>query len=164
MSKDEIDFDLSAEERKSSFDNPGDVAALLDCIEQGDNKKQMRVRTGFTMKKLNNIIKDLQEKKGVLTHYRGVQSLQLTEMQARVMDALRSEDKIERSSAMELAQIFNILKKNELVLDGKPSEIKGLVTYLIDLEKDETAAAQQVDGSIIDVSGEDIKEEIMPSL
>ena len=158
------DWDL--DERKSTFDNPDDVAALLDCIEAGDNKKQMVRKTGMSMSTLNKQIKVLQEEKGVLTHYRGVQSLQLTKLQAKVLGAMDDEDKIDRCNLVELASVFNILKKNELTLDGKPSEIKGLVSYLVEIEKedDEAAKALPVDGSIIDVSEEDVAEEVMPVL
>jgi len=156
------DFDL--DERKSTFDNPDDVAAVLDMIEAGDNKKQMVQKTGMSMTSLNNTIKTLQEEKGVLTHYRGVQSLQLTKMQAKVLNAMDDEDKIDRASLVELGTVFNILKKNELTLDGKPSEIKGLVSYLIAIEKEDEAAERvPVDVSIIDISDEDV-EEAMPNL
>jgi hypothetical protein len=39
----------------------------------------------------------------------------------------------------DLVLAFKILKDKELVIDGKPTEIKGLVGYLVELEKKEMA-------------------------
>ena len=68
--------------------------------------------------------------------YRSLQSLQLTELQARVLEAITPE-KINEAPMKDLIQAFKILKDKELVIEGKPSEIKGLVGYLVEMEKKE---------------------------
>ena len=42
-------------------------------------------------------------------------------------------------------RLHHVLKDKELVLDGKPTDIKGLVAYLIELEKEEAALTKPVD-------------------
>jgi len=55
-----------------------------------------------------------------------------------VLEAITPE-KIEEASLRDLVSSYKILKDKELVTDGKPSEIKGLVAHLIYMEKQETA-------------------------
>lgn len=152
--------------KKSSFEPEADMAAVLESIEKGDTKPQTVARTGLSRSTVNQTIKELNEEKGLLIHYREVQSLQLTKLQQKVLGYMDDEDKMERSSLVELASVFGILKKNELTLDGKPSEIKGLITYLVAIEEEELEAKTlPVEGSIIDVSEEDPEvEEAVPNL
>ena len=74
--------------------------------------------------------------------YREVQGLQLTELQARVLEAITPE-KIDEASLKDLVSSYKILKDRELVIDGKPSEIKGLVSYLVHMEKQEAALSEE---------------------
>lgn len=93
---------------------------------------------GVSKPTLSARIADLTEKQGLLLKYRELQALQLTELQSRVLEAITPE-KIQDASLSELVQAFRILKDKELVVSGKPSEITGLVGYLIQLEKQEHA-------------------------
>ena len=75
--------------------------------------------------------------------YRELQSLQLTELQARVLEAITPE-KIAGASLKELVGAFKILKEKELVVDGKPSDIQGLVGYLLHIEKEERGLQEKI--------------------
>ena len=57
-------------------------------------------------------------------------------------------------SLRDLVLSYKILKDKELNIDGKPSEIKGLVAYLVEIEKREMA----LDGSIDVEDIEDIED------
>jgi hypothetical protein len=115
-----------------------DEAAFFDMAERGFTQQQMAQDLGVTIPTLERRIADLQAKQGVLLKYRELQSLQLTSIQCRILEAI-TPDKIDCASLGELVAAFKILKDKELVVDGKPTEITGLVGYLIQLEKSNLA-------------------------
>lgn len=125
-----------------------DLEAALDLIERGEKIPAVAAELGISPPTLRSRIADLQKKQGLLLQYRSIQSLQLTELQARVLEAITPE-KIEQATLRDLVASYKILKDKELNIEGKPSEIKGLVAHLIYLEKQEKAleAGQSVDGS-----------------
>ena len=122
---------------------PVDVETLMDLGEMGMTQKDTAKELGISVPTLTKKIADIQVKQGILIQYRALQSLQLTELQARVLEAITPE-KIADAPLRDLVVCFKILKDKELVLDGKPSDIKGLVAYLIELEKQDAALAKPV--------------------
>jgi len=115
-----------------------DTDTLLDLQEMGLTTSQAAKEFGISRQTLSKRIADIQSKHGILMQYRSIQSLQLTELQARCLEAITPE-KINEASLKDLVLAFKILKDKELNIEGKPSEIKGLVAYLIALEKEEAA-------------------------
>ena len=120
-----------------------DIEAALDLVMRGESMKSASEELGISAPTLRNRIADIQKKQGLLLQYRAIQSLQLTELQARVLEAITPE-KIEEAPLKDLIASYKILKDKELVSEGKPSEIKGLVAHLIYLEKQESALADGV--------------------
>ena len=118
-----------------------DVMAALDLIARGESIPNISMELGISTPTLRSRIADLSKKQGLLLQYRSIQSLQLTELQARVLEAITPE-KINEAPLRDLVASYKILKDKELNLEGKPSEIKGLVAHLIYLEKQEKAVAQ----------------------
>ena len=115
-----------------------DMEAALDLLERGESASAISLELGISTQTLRNRIADLQKKQGVLLQYRSIQTLQLTELQARILEAV-TPDKIDDAPLRDLIMSYKILKDKELVMEGKPSEIKGLVAHLIYLEKQEAA-------------------------
>jgi hypothetical protein len=115
-----------------------DMEAALDLIMRGEKIPAVATELGISSSTLRIRIADLQKKQGLLLQYRAIQSLQLTELQARVLEAITPE-KINDAPLRDLVMSYKILKDKELVIEGKPSEIKGLVAHLIYLEKQEVA-------------------------
>ena len=128
-----------------------DLEAALDLIERGEKVPAVAAELGVSAPTLRNRIADLSKKQGLLLQYRQVQSLQLTELQARVLEAI-TPDKIEEASLKDLIASYKILKDRELVLEGKPTEIKGLVEHLIYIEKQEKLVKDG--GNLMDVEFE----------
>ena len=124
-----------------------DIEAALDLLMRGEKVPAISTELGISPPTLRARIASLQKEQGLLLQYRAVQSLQLTELQARVLEAITPE-KIEEAPLRDLVTSYKILKDKELNIEGKPSEIKGLVAHLIYLEKQEQAVAS---GQIIDV-------------
>jgi len=115
-----------------------DIEVLYDLSERGLSKKEMASELGISTETLSKRMSDIRSKQGLLMEYRAIQSLQLTELQARVLEAITPE-KIQEAPLGELVKAYKILKDHELTLEGKPKELKGLVGYLIQIEKEEAA-------------------------
>ena len=75
-------------------------------------------------------------KKPLIQKYRSVQSLQLTDVQAKLLRAI-TQDVIAEADLRAIVGAFKDLKTIEHLIDGKPTEIKGLVAYLVALEKED---------------------------
>lgn len=115
-----------------------DPETLLDLREMGLTDSQIGKEVGCSAQTISRRIADIQANQSILLQYRQLQSLQLTELQARVLEAI-TPGKIEEAPLRDLVLAFKILKDKELTIEGKPSDIKGLVAYLIELEKEEAA-------------------------
>lgn len=115
-----------------------DLEVVMDLLSRGEKVPAIATELGISPPTLRSRIADLQKKQGLLLQYRSIQSLQLTELQARVLEAI-TPDKIEAAPLKDLVASYKILKDKEQVIEGKPSEIKGLVSHLIFMEKQEQA-------------------------
>ena len=111
-----------------------DPEELMELLERGIPQKDIAVKLDITPPTLSKRIAELQKEQGVLLQYRPLQSLQLTKLQAAVLERITPE-KIADAPLRDLILAYKILKDKELVIEGKPSDIKGLVGYLIELEK-----------------------------
>jgi hypothetical protein len=127
-----------------------DTDVAIDLLTRGHTQKEVAQELGISPITLGKRIADIQAKQPLLTQYRVLQSLQLTELQCRVLEAITPE-KIADAPLRDLVLAFKVLKDKELVLDGKPTEIKGLLGYLIQLEKEDAAVSRPTPGQYIDV-------------
>jgi len=127
-----------------------DMEAALDLVMRGESIPTISTELGISPPTLRARIADIQKKQGLLLQYRSVQALQLTELQARVLEAI-TPGKIDEANLRDLVMSYKILKDKEQVMDGKPSEIRGLVAHLIHLEKQESALEGD---EVIDVSAD----------
>lgn len=118
-----------------------DEESLIDLLNRGMTKGELSKTFDLSPMTLSRRIAEIQQKHGLLTQYRAIQALQLTELQARCLEAITPE-KIEEAPLRDLIFAFKVLKDKELTLDGKPTDIKGLVGYLIKIEKEELAATE----------------------
>ncbi len=111
---------------------------LFDMIEKGTGKKDIAEELGVSAPTLSRRITEIQEKQGLILQYRALQNLHLTELQAKILENITT-DKIEEAPLRDLVFAYKVLKDKELVVTGKPTELKGMMHYLIELEKQEVA-------------------------
>jgi DNA-binding Lrp family transcriptional regulator len=121
-----------------------DIDALFDLVESGTLKKDIAETLDISPPTLSKRIAEIQKNQGLVMQYRALQNLQLTELQYKILEAVTPE-KIEGASLAELAAAFRIFKNAEQVMIGKPSDIKGFVHYLVEMEKRELAAKTPVE-------------------
>src|SRR5664280_2993719 len=115
-----------------------DMEAALDLLTRGESIPSIAGELSITPPTLRARIAEIQKEQGLLLQYRSIQSLQLTALQARILEAI-TPGKIEEAPLKDLVASYKILKDKELVIENKPSEIKGLVAHLIYMEKQEQA-------------------------
>jgi hypothetical protein len=134
---------------------PFDAESYYDMASLGMPRKEIAETLGLSIPTLEKNIAELSAEQGVILKYRELQTLQLTKIQARILEAI-TPDKIAEATLGELVMAFKVLKDKELVTDGKPNEIHGLVGYLVQLEKAELAAASAtvVNGTVV-IDGEE---------
>lgn len=106
--------------------------------KRGLTQLEMAKELGVSHVTLSRRIADLRRSEGLLLRYREVQHLQLTVLQARILEAITPE-KIKEASLGDLVRAFAILKKAELATTSPETHIVGLSRYLIELEKWETS-------------------------
>jgi DNA-binding Lrp family transcriptional regulator len=116
-----------------------DVNTLIEMIQGGSSKKEIANVLDVSPPTIAKRISQLQEEQGVILQYRTLQSLDLTKMQMKVLAAI-TDEKIQEASLRDLVVAFRILKDKEIQADGgQPDDMKGLVSYLIELERREMA-------------------------
>ena len=123
-----------------------DFETLYDLASSGLTQKDISAEVGITIPTLEKIISNIQASHDVLLRYRALQPLQLTALQARILAAITPE-KIESAELRDLVLCYKILKDKELVMDGKPTDVKGLVAYLVHIEEQEMALKQNAGGN-----------------
>ena len=117
---------------RKEFEVDSDV--LLDLISDGFTHKEMAEQLGCSRPTLEKKIARLQKESPVLLNYRTLQTLELTELQHKILSAI-TDDKIDSAPLRDLVLAYKILKEKEFMVEGKPQEIKGLVHYLIEIER-----------------------------
>jgi hypothetical protein len=128
-----------------------DAEVVYDLHEQGYNRKEMGEYLNISQSTLRNKIAEIQQNQQILLQYRTLQSLQLTSLQAKILEQV-TDEKIAEAPLRDLVFAYKILKDKELIVDGKPSEIKGLVGYLVQLEKEDAACKEPLE---LDITPED---------
>jgi hypothetical protein len=112
---------------------------ILDLVQKGYTANEMAEYVGAGRTTIKKRIVELQRSQATILEYRKLQNIHLTQLQHDILDQI-TEDKIACAGLGELTKAYEILKKAELVDQGKPSEIKGLVGYLLKIEEEESAA------------------------
>lgn len=141
-----------------------EMDALYDMLESGVDQKDAADELGVSVPTLSKRIAEIQKEQGLILQYRALQNLQLTKLQAEILERI-TPDKIEGAPLRDLVFAYKVLKDKELVVTGKPTEIKGMMHYLIELEKQEMAANEPVEVSEEDEDIMDAEfEEKLPNL
>jgi DNA-binding CsgD family transcriptional regulator len=125
---------------------PIDEMAILGMRSQGKSIKEISGALDVSTATLSRRIADLRHKEGILTKYRELQGLQLTDLQLRLLEASTPE-KIVNASFLDLVRCYSILDRSIRKIEGKePSfKITNLVEYLIEIERQEKEEAERND-------------------
>lgn len=112
-----------------------DDSAIKDCLETGMTITQTAEVLGCSRSTISRRISQLNIDKGLLSEYRELQHLQLTQLQAQILEAITPE-KIEQAELRDLVSAFRVLKEKEQEVSSSTQSMKGLVSYLVHIEKE----------------------------
>jgi len=135
-----------------------DMQEILELLEGGASQSEIAATTGFSVATIQRKVAALVQNQPIYEQYRNVQHLQLTDLQARILDAV-TEEKIATASLKELMSAFKVLKEKEQVDLGKPTEIKGLVAYLIHLEQEDIANKSPTPSTVVETTAKEVTPE-----
>jgi hypothetical protein len=111
-----------------------DETALLAMRGEGKKLQEISKEMCVSARILSRRLAILHHQRGILTKYRELQGLQLSALQARMLEAVDARG-FEKASLIELLTAFNVLKKAELIIQRKGHcEVWGLLDHLQALE------------------------------
>ena len=116
-----------------------DMEALVDMAARGFSPQEMSTELGVSVPTLNNRIRKLQDEQGVILQYRAVRNLHLTQLQAKCLESI-TPGKIAAASLRDLVVAFKVLHDAEIDTKEDGGKVSGLVSYLMQIEKEEINA------------------------
>jgi len=137
--------------------------AILDLTEKGYNSKEAAAMLSTSAEKVRAKILQLQEDQPVILQYRKLQNLHLTKLKVDILNSITPDD-IAMASLTEKVKAYEILNKAELTDLGKPTEIKGILGYLLKIEEEKTAAADKESNVVININYQEQEQEEIPDI
>ena len=95
-----------------------DDMTLLGLRGEGKTLKKISIEMGVSVPTLTRRLALIRHGKGLLTRYRELQGLRLTQLQAGLLAAI-DEDHLEKASIVDIANALYVITKAEIALRGK---------------------------------------------
>jgi predicted transcriptional regulator len=124
-----------------------DENLLLDMITTGMSDADMAKVMGVSAPTIRNHINRLKDEESELLAYDKVRNLDLISVQRRLVEGI-TDEKIAEAPLSSIATAFSAFHKAEQLNNGRPTEIHGLVGYLMHLESEDLASKQEVGESV----------------
>jgi hypothetical protein len=140
-----------------------DVNLMLDMLSEGISKKEIGETLGVSVPTIEANIERLGKEEQSLMAYSKVQHLELIGIQRRIACGV-TDTKIDAADLGELASAFKIFKQAEQLVQGKPTEIHGLMGFLMALEKEDIEKAQAPEAETVETTVEDVTKEMTNAL
>ena len=118
-----------------------DPDVLLDLVERGLTQREIAAELEISIPTIASRIASLQQEQGVLLQYKQLEGLHLTKLRAKILEAI-TPDRIDAADLKDLVYAYKVLKGSEI--DEDPGKVKGLVAYLIEIEKRDLASANLI--------------------
>lgn len=127
-----------------------DVNLMLDLLADGVSKKDVGVILGCSPPTIDAKIAELRRDESVLLAYNKNKYLDLIGVQQRIL-ANVTDEKLAAAPLQHLATAYTNFNKAEQLIQGKPTEIHGLMGYLLKLEKEDIDKSQ-ADDDVVDIT------------
>ena len=130
-----------------------DTSLMLDLLADGMNKKEVAGIIGCSPPTISAKIAELREDEASLLAYDKNKYLDLIGVQQRIL-ANVTDEKLAEAPVQHLASAYSNFGKMLQLDQGKPTEIHGLMGYLMKLEQEDIAKkeAENAETDVIDVS------------
>jgi len=116
-----------------------DKELMLDLLSQGLSKKEVAGVLAISLPTLDRKIADLKKAESNLLAYDKVAYLDIIGVQQRLVGGI-TDEKIADAPLGQIAQAYGVFNKASQLIQGKPTEIHGLMGYLLHLEKEDIEA------------------------
>jgi hypothetical protein len=126
-----------------------DVDLMLSLLSDGMSRKDTAAALNISPITLDAHVERLKREESGLLAYDKVHHLDLIGVKQRLVAGV-TDEKIAEAPLASIASAYGVFAKMEQLIQGRPTEIHGLMGYLMHLEKEDIAAQQVVDGEVID--------------
>jgi len=123
-----------------------DKELMLDLIASGMSRKEIAEVMGVSPPTISNKIEELRREENQLLAYDKVHYLDLIGVKQRLIAGV-TDDKILEAPLGQIAQAYGVFAKSEQLIQGRPTEIHGLMGYLLHLEKEDIAKIKSGNGN-----------------
>lgn len=113
-----------------------DTETMLELISLGLSNKEIAQQLEISIPTLLDRIEKLKKGESALLAYEKVQHLDLIGVQQRLVAGV-TDEKIAEAPLGQIASAFGIFNKAGQLAQGRPTEIHGLMGYLMLLEKED---------------------------
>lgn len=118
-----------------------DTELMVSLLSMGMTKADVAGIMGVTSPTIEARINDLRKEENALLAYDKCRYLDLISVQQRLVAGV-TDAKIEEAPLGQIAQAFGVFNKAEMLVQGKPTEIHGLMGFLLQLDKEDVETAK----------------------
>jgi hypothetical protein len=141
---------------------PVDTELLIDLISSGMNRKDTALALGISPPTLDSRIAELQKEESALLAYDKVHHLDLINVRQRLTSGV-TDEKIAEAPLSSIAQAYGIFTKAHQLTTGRPTELVGLMGYLMRLEKEDRGELEPLDCEEAVMESDVPVEEVLPT-
>ena len=113
-----------------------DTDLMLSLLADGMSRKDTAAALDISPVTLDAAVERLKKEESSLLAYSKVHYLDLISVQKRLVDGV-TDEKILDAPLGQIAQAYGVFNKAEQLVQGRPTEIHGLMGYLLHLEKED---------------------------
>lgn len=118
-----------------------DQDLMLDLITSGMSRGDIADSLGVSIPTLESRINDLQKSEKALLAYDKIHHLGLIAVQQKLIDGV-TDEKIADAPLGQIAQAYGVFNKAKQLATGGPTEIQGLMGYLMVMEEEDRKAQE----------------------
>ena len=122
---------------------PEDTKMMIDLLADGMKQRDVASIIGVSGVTISNKLRELKQEESNLLAYDKNRYLDLIQVQQRII-ANVTDEKLAAAPVQHLASAYAQFGKMEQLIQGKPTEIHGLMGYLLHLEKEDIEKANDV--------------------
>jgi len=126
------------------------IDLMLDMLSDGMSRKDTAAALGIAPQTLDARVEQLRKSESSLLAYDKSHYLDLIAVKQRLVAGV-TDEKIEEAPLGQIAQAYGTFAKMEQLIQGRPTEIYGLMGYLLHLEKEDIAKKNDNE-DVIDVT------------
>lgn len=118
-----------------------DMDLVLDLLAEGIPKREVAEALNVSPMTIDNRIRNLRKNESALLAYDKSHYLDLIRVKERLIAGM-TDDKIAEAPLGQIAMAYGTVGKMEQLIQGRPTEIHGLMGYLMKIEQEDIKAKE----------------------